>query len=149
MTKQNETVTENVTETESAVVYTAADERVEGEAFNSCVCVKRQEYTVNKGKIKKQYFGYFVPFRIAGRDAKANIEPADRGGYQYLDLMFAAEDEDKASVVELWLIPYTMKSETISRPPFQPETKVENSKSVLDRYVPDEFTLTKIFNTSS
>lgn len=53
--------------------------------------LERELFTTKDGK---DYWGYSVKGRFAGRDIKVDFVASDQGGYEVLDMLFALSEDD-------------------------------------------------------
>jgi hypothetical protein len=89
-----------VTETaEAEVTETAASAAGTDEAVRRLL-ISREKFK-SKGK---EYWSYVVKGKIRGREMKVDFEPLDKGGFEFLDIVF-----DGAQSADLAMIPFEFK----------------------------------------
>ena len=92
MTEKKSTVQESTVTVQESKVMEEKVEKVEEQ--NTKLFVERDTFTGSDGK---KYWNYFLRAKIRERDKKINFSPKDKGGYDFLDMVF--EIADKAELV--------------------------------------------------
>ena len=105
MTEKKSTVQESTVTVQESKVMEEKVEKVEEQ--NTKLFVERDTFTGSDGK---KYWNYFLRAKIRERDKKINFSPKDKGGYDFLDMVF--EIADKA---ELVMTTSTMKDDAGKR----------------------------------